>query len=117
MTRHDDLVYLGHMLETALDAGQALKGVSYEQFLEDSNLKYALAHRVQIIGEAARRVSPSTQQAVQLPWAAMIGMRHKIVHDYMGIDFDLVWKTATDDLPNLVEVLRQIVPEAPSEGR
>jgi uncharacterized protein with HEPN domain len=109
MTQHDDLVYPGHMLETAIDAIRALEGVTYEEFTADTNLQLATAHRVQVIGEAARRVSVGMRETLDLPWTQMIGMRHKIVHDYMGTDFDIVLRTATDHLPKLVDSLRQYV--------
>lgn len=113
MTQHDDLAYLGHMLETARDAVASLTGVTYKQFASDQNLRFALAHRVQIIGEAARRVSEETRQAFDLPWIQIIGMRHKITHDYMGIDFDLVWSTAVNDLPQLIATLERSLPDEP----
>ena len=108
MTQHDDLSYLGHMLETARSAVNSLVGISYQQF--------ALAQRVQIVGEAARRVSQSTRDTLDLPWHEIIGMRHKIVHDYMGIDFDLVWQTAAEDLPKLIAALEEAIPhESPGD--
>jgi uncharacterized protein with HEPN domain len=117
MTQHDDVAYLGQMLETALGALLAVDGISYEEFTSDANLKFALAHRVQIIGEAARRVSSSTQQAIDLPWSEIIGMRNKIVHDYLGVDFDLIWKTVIDDLPGLTETLQRTVRNHESGAR
>ena len=113
MTQHDDVAYLGHMLDTAREAVASLHGIAYEQFTGDQNLRFALAHRVQIIGEAARRVSPGTRESIDLPWADIIGMRHKIVHDYLSIDFDLVWSTAINDLPELIAVLERTLPGEP----
>jgi uncharacterized protein with HEPN domain len=69
--------------------------IAREEFDRDENLRLALAHLLQTIGEAARRVSRELQaQHSEIPWAAIIGMRHKVVHDYMGIDEDVVWRTA-----------------------
>jgi uncharacterized protein with HEPN domain len=63
------------------------------------------------LGESARRISPEFQKShPQIPWASIIGMRHKVVHDYLHVDFDLVWGVATQDMPNLMNDLRTIVP-------
>jgi uncharacterized protein with HEPN domain len=107
-----DLLYLGHMLDISLQAVAKVQGKSREDFDEDENLRLALAHLIQVIGEAARRVSAeSRQQHPAIPWNDIIGMRHKVVHDYLDVDFDVVWAVATVDLPELIALLRPLVPE------
>jgi uncharacterized protein with HEPN domain len=72
-----------------------------------------LIHLVQVIGEAARQVSREfTDTNTEVPWANIIGMRHKVVHDYLGVDEDIVWQVVTEDLPRLVAVLEPLVPPA-----
>jgi uncharacterized protein with HEPN domain len=74
-------------------------------------VKLALAHLVQVIGEAARRVSARTREAhPEIPWADIVGIRSKIVHDYMNVDEDIVWEVVTGDLPALVSVLERLAP-------
>lgn len=69
-----------------------------------------------MVGEAARRVSPEAQQkSSEIPWSDIIGMRHKIVHDYLDIDFDVVWEVVKTDLPDLVAHLEPIVPPGDPE--
>jgi len=64
---------------------------------------------IQIIGEAATRVSREfTETHPEIPWAEITGMRHKVVHDYLGVDEDIVWQVATVDLPSLVAVLEPL---------
>jgi uncharacterized protein with HEPN domain len=110
-----DLLYLGHMLDLATLAMAKIEGLDQSDFDADENLRLALAHLVQTIGEAARRVDPSTQEThSSLPWSAIIGMRNKLVHDYMGVDFDVVWEVVSADLPDLVRELRRIVPPSQS---
>jgi uncharacterized protein with HEPN domain len=73
----------------------------------------ALTHLVQVIGEAARQVSKEFMAAhPEVPWANIIGMRHKVVHDYLGVDDDIVWEVASCDLPELITVLKTIVDHA-----
>jgi uncharacterized protein with HEPN domain len=110
-----DLLYLGHMLDVSLQAVAKVEGKSREEFDEDENLRLALTHLIQMIGEAARRVSLETRQAHPLiPWSDIIGMRHKVVHDYLDIDFDVVWAVVTTDLPVLITLLNPIVPPSPA---
>jgi uncharacterized protein with HEPN domain len=110
-----DLLYLGHMLDVSLRAVAKVEGKSREEFDEDENLRLALTHLIQMIGEAARRMSLETRQAHPLiPWSDIIGMRHKVVHDYLDIDFDVVWAVVTTDLPVLITLLKPIVPPSPS---
>lgn len=109
----DDAVYLGQMLDTAKKAHVLIKGKQQADFDRDEALKFAVAHPIQIIGEAARRVSPESQRRhSQIPWEAIISMRHKVVHDYMDLNEDVVWDTATIDLPELIAQLEKIVPGA-----
>jgi len=65
---------------------------------------------VQNIGEAARRVSPELQKAhPDVPWRNIVGIRHKVVHDYFYVDYDIIWDVVTSDLPWLVSRLESIV--------
>lgn len=106
----DDQVYLGHMLDTAEKAAQKTGGMDRSAYDADENLRLALAHLIQTIGEAARRVSTDYQAAhPEIPWTQIIGIRHKIVHDYLHVDYDIVWAVCTQDLPPLVRQLRQLV--------
>ena len=87
----DDELYLFHMLETARKAANKVRGISRDVYDEDENLRLALAHLVQILGEAARHVTSETQIAhPEIVWREIIGMRHKIVHDYMNLDEDIL---------------------------
>jgi uncharacterized protein with HEPN domain len=110
----DDLVYVGHMLDAARLIAAKVSGKSRAEFDADENLRLALAHLIQTMGEAARRVSSPFQQAhPHVPWRKIIGMRHKVVHDYLHVDYDIVWNVATV-MPPLVAQLEEIVPPEPS---
>ncbi len=109
--KKDDLVYVGHMLDLARQVVGKAAAASRDEYDADENLRLALAHLIQTIGEAARRVSLETQlRHAQIPWAKIVGMRHKVVHDYLHVDFDIVWDVATVDLPPLVDELAKLVP-------
>lgn len=110
--KKDDLVYVGHMLDGARDAVGRIQGTEKSGFDRDDNLRLALTHLVQIIGEVARRVSNEFRNVhPEIPWSVIVGMRHRLVHDYTHVDYELVWEVAIRDLPHLIEQLEQIVPE------
>ena len=106
----DDLVYTGHMLDTARRALRLASGKNKADFDCEEALPLALAHLVQVIGEAARQVSPGFRaKHPEIPWPAIVGMRHRVVHDYMHVDLDIVWDVVTRELTPLIVQLEQIV--------
>lgn len=106
----DDSVYVGHMLDMARKAMEKTRGMTRSEYDADENLRMALTHLIQTIGEAARGVSPAFQQGYEsVPWRRIIGMRHKVVHDYLHVDYDLVWDVVTADLPQPAVELEKIV--------
>jgi uncharacterized protein with HEPN domain len=107
-----DSVYIGHMLDMARKAVSKTRGISRDTYDADENLRLALTHLIQTIGEAARQVSRDLCQShPEVRWADIIGMRHKVVHDYLGVDDDIVWQVATEDLPKLVAGLEALGPQ------
>lgn len=109
-----DLVYVEHMLNMARKAVGKTAGLSRDAYDADENLRLALMHLIQIIGEAGRQVSREfSDRHTEIPWADIIGMRHKVVHDYLGVDEDIVWQVVTEDLPRLVAALEPLVPPTP----
>ncbi len=107
----DDLTYVGHRLDVARRAAAKVRGKTRKDFEEDEKLRLALAYLLQTIGEAARQVSQSFQSAhPTIPWKSIVGMRHKVVHDYMNADEDVVWRTVTQELGPLVTELEKFMP-------
>jgi len=110
----DDLVYAGHMMDMARKALDLVRGKDRRDYNSDEALRFALAHLIQVIGEAARHVSKIFCDAnPQIPWKAIVGMRHKVVHDYMNVDENVVWDTVIKELQPLVTELEKIVPAEP----
>jgi uncharacterized protein with HEPN domain len=100
------------MLDLSREALDLIRGKSRNDFENDRTLSLALTYLLQTIGEAARRVSPEFRsQNPQIPWAAIVGLRHRVVHDYMDIDLDIVWDVATHDLTPLIMQLARLAPE------
>ncbi len=106
-----DWVYLGHMLDMCQKGLEIVAGKTRSDFDESDTLKLALTHVVQVIGEAADHVSGAFKDThPQIPWHEIIGMRHRIVHDYLNVDEDVVWSVVKNDLPPLADVLKQTIP-------
>jgi uncharacterized protein with HEPN domain len=110
MSQRDDRVYVGHMVDIVNKAIGFVQGVTRENFDNDELLRISLTHLLQVIGEAARRVSPDFRAAYpQIDWKAIVGMRSKVVHDYLNVDEDIVWDTVINELPSLVNKLERIL--------
>ena len=109
MSRDD--AYLVDILESARAAIEYVDGKSWEKFSKDSLVQDAVVRRLEIIGEAAGRVSTTTQKKYpNLPWQAMKGTRNRVIHEYDSIELDIIWDIVQNDLPFLVKELEKIVP-------
>ena len=89
-----DSAYLLDMLLAARDAVEFAGRLTYEQFQSSRLHQYAIHKAVEIVGEAASRVTPDTRNSQpDIPWSEIIGMRNRLVHGYTDIDVGLVWRT------------------------
>ena len=109
--RRDDASYLLDMLVAARDAVAFAAGLSFSEFTRDQRTQLAILKSVEIVGEAASRVSVETREAhPAIPWREIVGMRNRLVHAYFEIDLRLVWDTVGNDLPPLIAQLEPLVP-------
>lgn len=109
-----DQAFLLDILQSARMALSYLHGLDREEFLVDTMRQDSVLRRLEIIGEAARRVSAQTRSAHPgIPWKEMVSMRNLVIHDYDDVDLDIVWDTIHRDLPHLI---REIEPLVPPEG-
>jgi uncharacterized protein with HEPN domain len=110
MSRHDPQVRLQHMLEYAREATALMRGKTRADLDTDRALGLAMLRCLEIVGEAAYHVPESVrQQHPGIPWLAIIGTRHRLVHGYDLVDYDIIWSTITADLPALIAELEKIV--------
>lgn len=113
MTQHSDSVYIEHMLAHAREAIGILGDRTREEFNDSRVLQLALLHLIEIVGEAASKVSPATRARLdQLPWRGMVSMRNRIIHGYETVSISVLWDTLVDDLPKLVAMLDEFVRNA-----
>ena len=110
-----DPAYLEDMLEAIERIRRYVGRKRRAGFLGDSLLQDAVIRNVEIVGEAASRVSPKfAAQQAELPWRAIVGMRHRLVHVYLKVNLDTVWEVVERDLPVLVPRLRALLGAAPA---
>lgn len=110
MTRHDDTIRMLHMLDHAREAAAMIQGKVRADLQRERMLELALVRLVEIIGEAASRVSVEGQAKYSsIPWAEIIGMRNRLIHGYEEIDPDILWNTIEHDLPPLIAELEKIL--------
>jgi uncharacterized protein with HEPN domain len=111
--RGEDRIRILHMIEAADAVAQFVAGRSRDDLDEDRMLLFAVVHAIEVLGEAANKISPDTQAAApQVPWAAIVAMRNRLIHGYFDINSTIVWKTATVEVPALVPLLQALVGSA-----
>ena len=110
MTRHDDTVALRHMCDHATEAISIAKGHSRNDLDTNRLLALSLIKLVEVVGEAAGRVSNTIKDAYpQIPWKEIVGTRNRLVHGYDEIDFDVLWRILSVELAPLVEQIQGIL--------
>ena len=106
-----DETRLHDMLDAAIKAREFAAGKTRAMLDTDELLAFALVRALEIVGEAASRVSQDTRSRhPQIRWKEIVGMRNKIIHDYLSVDYEIVWDVVTNDLPDLIRELETIVP-------
>jgi len=108
--RDDDRVRVLHMIDAAESIAQFLTGRIRSDLDSDRMLLFAIVRAIEIVGEAASKVTNETRVAEpSIPWTAIVSMRNRLIHGYFDIDTDLVWKTVTEEIPGLRRALKALV--------
>ena len=109
-----DSAHLWDMLDAAKTARELTAGYSAERYMGDRKAQLAVERLVEIIGEAARRVSDACRQAhPEIPWRGIIAQRHVLAHEYGEIQHERIWALVTKHLPELIGLLEPLVPPPP----
>jgi len=116
--RKDDAAYLWDMLKASRMALAVTARYTKEQYDSDEFLRLAVERLVEIIGEAARHVSPAFKQAhPEIPWHRAAAQRHVLAHEYDVIDHELMWVLISEDVAALVPALEPLVPQRPPDEK
>ena len=115
MSRHDDRITILQLLDYAVEAVEMARSRTRKDLDDDRMFDLSVRQLLEIIGEAARRVSPDTRASCPgVAWSEMIAVRNRIAHGYDEVNFDRVWEIVQDDLPSLIAELRRILAMNPS---
>lgn len=108
-------IRLQHMLEAAQEAVTFVQARTRDDLDHDRVLSLALVKLIETIGEAATSITPAMRERLpQIPWAEIIGMRHRLVHGYYEIDLNIVWEVISHDLPPPINHLNNILADQDS---
>lgn len=100
---------IAHILEAAQDIKNFIQGKDRSSLDTEKMLLYAIVRAIEIIGEASSQISSETRsQYPALPWRDAIGMRNQLIHAYITVDLDIVWKTATVAIPQFIEEIKRL---------
>jgi uncharacterized protein with HEPN domain len=103
-------LYLADMLEACDDLAEFTAGITYDAFLGDKLRMSAVMQQLMVIGEAAARVSDEFRASCpEVEWAAVAGLRNRLVHGYFRVEWDIVWAAATQEAPVLRRQIAEIL--------
>ena len=113
MQRRDWTLRVHDILEAIARIQRYVAGLSFEEFARDEKTLDAVVRNLEVIGEAARHI-PNELEALNpdVPWTYMRGMRNVLAHEYFGVDASILWHTAQNDLPPLVQPLQSMLGES-----
>jgi uncharacterized protein with HEPN domain len=109
----DDRLFLLHIRDSLREVRVFIEGENYESFSKNRMVQNAVIRSFEVVGEAARRVSSELREAhPEVPWRVMGDFRNTLIHDYFGLELEVIWKTATEDAPVLLDQIEKLVDEA-----
>ncbi len=110
MWRKDEWVRLSHLRDHAREALEMARGRTRADLDENRMLELALVRLLEVVGEAASRVSTDTRQAYpNVPWSQIVALRNRLIHGYDNVDLDVLWAILRDDLPVLLAQIEAIL--------
>lgn len=106
------LIFIKDIWESIDKIERFVAGMNYDDFVKDDKTMSAVIRKLEIIGEAAKNIpSPVKQRYPQLDWKEMTGMRDKLIHDYFGVDTEILWKVVEEDIPKIKPMIKQMLEE------
>lgn len=109
MSKREPHLYLQDILNSVNKIEKYIEGITIEEFNKDEEKIDAVVRNLEIIGEAARNIPQEIiEKHPEIPWEKMVSMRNKVLHEYFGVDEEILWQTVTEDLPFLKEQLQRL---------
>ncbi len=112
MKKRDYSDFVQDILDTINDVENFIDGMDFEEFIKDKKTVYSVIRAIEIIGEATKNVPELIRTKYpDVPWKKMAGMRDRLVHGYFGVDLEILWETAKEDVPQLKVPLSMVLEE------
>jgi uncharacterized protein with HEPN domain len=109
--------YILDILESINSIESFVKGYSFEEFVKDKKTIDAVIRNLEVIGEAAKNIPKEIKKKYnEVPWKEMAGMRDKLIHEYHGVDLEIVWEVINRRLPNIKPLFRKIMEDIEKQG-
>jgi uncharacterized protein with HEPN domain len=110
MSKRDWKILAYDILESIRKIEKYIINLEYEKYIKDEKTKDAIVRNLEIIGEAANKIPPNIQEKYkEIPWSEIIGLRHRLIHGYFVIDYDIVWNIIKNELPDLKKKLNRFL--------
>ena len=101
--------YIEDIIDAMSNAERFIEGMKYVDFIEDKKTIYAVIRCLEITGEAVKKIPDDIRRKYpEIPWKEIAGMRDKLIHDYLNVDFEILWETIKKDIPDLKLVFDEI---------
>ncbi len=101
--------YIKDIIDSINDIKQFVESMEHEEFKDDKKTSNAVVRSLEIIGEAAKKIPTEVKNKhPSIPWRKMAGMRDKLIHEYSGVDLDIVWQTVQKDIPKVEKEMRKV---------
>lgn len=110
MAKHKDGPYLEHIMDAISDIEESVTGMPKEKFFSDKDVRDANIRRLEIIGEAVKNISKKLRNGhKEIEWEKIAGMRDKVIHNYFGVNLEIVWEVISIDVPDLKGKIKKIM--------
>ncbi|WP_209401275.1 DUF86 domain-containing protein [Pseudozobellia sp. WGM2] len=110
MSRRNNGLLVSDMLESAEKILRYTSNLDYDEFLENELVKDAVSRNFEIIGEAAHRISSEFKTThPQIEWVRITGFRNRIIHEYFGVDYEIMWAIIMENITVLIDELKRII--------